>query len=145
MATSNVKRKEKENATNTLQFTLSSNLIIVDSTINGAGAKMILDTGAGATIVSKKAAERFGLEIAGTSCPGMGAGGDVQMDTVEIDSLVVGSVSHRNVKSMTMDLSSICGKLEEEVDGIIGYDILSSTRLTIDYPARQLVLQEAPA
>ena len=130
----------KHNATT---FTLSNNLIVVDATLNGVPVPMILDTGAAATIIGKKTADRLGLEKADQTCAALGAGGDVQMDSVKIDSLVVDAVTRRDITSMTLDLSSICERLGKDVDGIIGYDFLADARLSIDYPARQFVLEEA--
>lgn len=131
--------------TDPLDFQLKGNLIVVDAMINDSDVRMILDTGAGTTIVSKTAAKRLGLENAGTRCAGMGAGGDVQMETVRIDTLRVGAVTHSDMTSMAMDLSAICDKLEYEVDGIIGYDFLSGTRLAINYRVQQIELEEAVA
>ena len=82
-----------------IRFRMSDeNLIIIDASVNGNSVPMILDTGAGATVISKKAAK-------------------------------------------AMDLSSICEKLGDEVDGIVGHDFLSKTKLTIDYPEKLLYLE----
>jgi len=128
---------------NPLGFRLDNNLIIVDALINGNDVNMIVDTGAGATLVSHELAERLGLRKAGQHCGGMGAGGDVEMDAVEVASMTIGSVSLCDMTPLSMDLSPICDRLETNVDGVIGFDFLSQTRLSIDYSARQLVLEPA--
>ena len=125
-----------------IRFRLSEeNLIIIDASINGNSVPMILDTGAGATVISKKAAQTLDLKNAGDDVVGKGAGGDVELSPVEIDSLEIGSVTHKKFTGMAMDLSSICDKLGDEVDGIVGHDFLSKTRLTIDYPEKLIYLE----
>jgi len=126
----------------TVDFRLSNNLIIVDAAINGISAPMIIDTGAGRTIIDRAAAKIRSLYETGESCTGKGAGGDVELLSVEVDSLCVGSVNRRRFTSLTMDLSDLRDNFEHDVDGIVGFDFLSHLRLTIDYPARQLVLEE---
>ena len=134
--------KSKLSDNNPIRFRLSKeNLIIVDASINGNSVPMILDTGAAATVVSKKAAQRFALRTAGDDVVGKGAGGDVDLSPVKIDSLEIGSVTHENFTGMSMDLSQICEKIGNEADGIVGYDFLSNTKLTIDYPERSLLLE----
>ena len=125
-----------------IRFRLSEeNLIIIDASVNGNSVPMILDTGAGATVISKKAAKAMDLKKAGDDVVGKGAGGDVGLSPVEIDSLEIGSVTHNSFTGMAMDLSSICEKLGDEVDGIVGHDFLSKTKLTIDYPENLLYLE----
>ena len=137
-----VNNVQSEITSSTVDFRLSLNLIIIDATINGMIAPMILDTGAAATIIDREAVQKLGLKEARETIVGRGAGGDVEMASVEIESLSVGSVTHRGFTSMTMDMSEICGKLDDEVGGVIGFDFLSQLKLTIDYPARQLVFEE---
>ncbi len=128
--------------TDPMRFRLSKeNLIIIDVSVNGNSVPMILDTGAAATIISKTAARKFELKKAGDDIVGKGAGGDVGLSPVEIDSLKIGSVTHNSFTGMAMDLSEICEKIGNEVDGIVGHDVLSKTKLTIDYPEKLLYLE----
>jgi predicted aspartyl protease len=132
---------ESRFTTSTIAFRLSNNLIVVEAAINGVRLSMILDTGAARTVVSRAAVQTLGLKESTESCAGTGAGGDVSMSSADIESLSIGSVSQHGFTSMTMDMSEICEKLGDDIDGIIGFDFLSQLRLTIDYPARQLVLE----
>ena len=134
--------KSKLSNSNPIRFRLSQeNLIIIDVSINGNSLPMILDTGAAATIISKKAAQKFALRKAGGDVVGQGAGGDVDLSPVKIDLIEIGSVTHKSLTGMTMDLSQICEKIGDEVDGIVGHDFLSNTKLTIDYPEKLLFLE----
>ena len=127
----------------TVAFRLSNNLIIVEASINGVSASMILDTGAGRTVISQTKARSIGLSEGRESCTGRGAGGEVEMASANIDSLAIGSMSKHDFTSVTMDMSDLHEQLESEVHGIIGFDFLSEFKLTIDYPKRQLALQAA--
>ncbi len=124
-----------------MKFELVNNLIIVDATLNGSSVPMILDTGAAATIVSQKVAQELNLKKAEVTCEGMGAGGNVEFSSVEIESLLVDSVTHHGLTGMTMDMAEICKRIEYNVGGIVGHNFLSSTKLTIDYPGQRLFLE----
>ena len=123
-------------------YSLINNLIIVDANLNGTSIPMILDTGAAATIVSQKTAEELQLKQADVVCEGMGAGGNVGFASVEIETLSIGDVSNSGLTGMTMDMSEVCNKIDFEVGGILGYNFLSSTRLTIDFPAQELTIEK---
>ena len=128
-----------------LGFRLDNNLIVVEALLNDVEVKMILDTGAGATLVSHELVERLALQPSGESCDAMGAGGGVQLNRVNADSLTVGSVTVRDLTLMATDLSPIISRLEETVDGVVGFDFLSGTHLSIRYPEQQLFLKRAPS
>jgi predicted aspartyl protease len=125
-----------------LGFRLDNNLIVVDALINDSEVKMILDTGAGATLVSHDVVDRLELQQSGDACDAAGAGGDLKMDLVEADSLGVGPVTLFNVTLMAMDLAPIISRLEERVDGVIGFNFLSNLHLSIRYPEQTLLLEQ---
>ncbi len=127
-----------------IDFRLQSNLIVVDAELDGSDVSMILDTGAGSTVLSNDVVERLGLEKAGTSCAGLGAGGEVQMDTVRVTTFAVGPVRLNDLTPVATDLAAISDRIEEQIDGVIGFDFLRHTRLSIDYAAQQLVLEQSP-
>ena len=41
-----------------------------------------------------------------------------------------------------MDMAEICKRIDCDVGGIIGHNFLSKTRLTVDYAAQSLLLEE---
>jgi len=125
-----------------MKFELVNNLIVVDATMNGSTVPMILDTGAAATIISQDVAQELDLKKAEVTCEGMGAGGNVEFSSVEIESLVVDSVTHHALTGMTMDMAEICKRIDYEVGGIIGHNFLSSAKLTIDYTTQNILLEE---
>jgi len=129
-----------EQGSTAVGFRSRANLVIVDAIINGQVVPMVLDTGAGMTIVGDAAARRIGLNATNHACTGRGAGGDVDMSGARIDTFTVGSATHANLSCMVMDMSSLCEKIGADVQGIIGANFLSNYRLTIDYPQQRLAL-----
>ncbi|WP_161888029.1 retropepsin-like aspartic protease [Pontibacter russatus] len=115
--------------------------------LNGVPGNFILDTGAGATILEEKRKSAFRLESrlsdkkftgTGGSATGMqlSTGNRMKIGPLEIDdsSIYLVSLSHVNEAFQSMKL--------EEVDGIIGADILSAHRGVIDYSNLVLYLRK---
>ena len=123
-----------------VEFRFISGLIVVEAELNGIGVPMIVDTGAGATLVRPQLVKRLGLESSENTCNATGAGGDVYLKGVAIESLRLGSGRVDDMNAMSMDLSAIADRLDVPVEGVIGSDFLKNFRVAIDYPARTLTL-----
>lgn len=115
--------------------------------LNGVRGNFILDTGAGATILEEKRKSAFHLtsrksnkEFTGTGGGAMGmqlsTGNKMKIGQLEIinSSIYLVSLDHVNKAFQNMRL--------EEVDGIIGADILSAKRGVIDYSNLMLYLRK---
>lgn len=105
--------------------------IIVDATINGsARAKLILDTGAGATLISPRALAAAGVSLSRGTRMGKSRGiaKDAEVDVLQvaIDSLEVGGarVGRMLIASYDMDMP--------EVEGLLGQDFLGQFNVNID-------------
>lgn len=123
----------------TTGFDLRANLIVLDTLVNGSSRRFVLDTGAGGSIIASETAAELGLDEAEKSV-GRGAGGDVTLSAVRVDSLAVNGAELENLTCMTMDLADINARIGGGIDGILGYDFLSQFKVTIDYEARKLTL-----
>ncbi|HOP07801.1 MAG TPA: retropepsin-like aspartic protease [candidate division Zixibacteria bacterium] len=99
----------------------------------------LLDTGAGATIIDAEFAADLNLPSAG-SLPAKGATAYEQIEFVKIDSLLVGDLVLRDVKTGISDLEPlrIHGPGDVRFGGVIGYDFISQFPIMIDY-GRQLL------
>jgi len=105
--------------------------IVVDARINGgATTKLILDTGAGGTLISPRALAAAGVSLTrgarvGTS-RGVAKGVEVETVRVAIDSLEVGGarVGRMVVSSYEMDWP--------DVEGLLGQDFLGQFNVNID-------------
>ena len=124
----------------TVDFELKANLIILDAHINGHPARLVLDTGAGATLLGTALAERVGLEEV-QKLSAQGAGGEFSMSMVRVDSLAVGDVEVRDLTCMVGDIGGINDRLGGGIAGVVGYDFLSRSTIAIDYRARQVTFE----
>lgn len=119
----------------------------MDVSLNGVNGKFILDTGAGASVLEEKRKSAFSLEALKSKIMATGAGGGgigmqvsagntLQIGQLEIEnfSIYLMSLDHVNKAFLTMKL--------EEIDGIIGSDILTAKRGVIDYTNLILYLRK---
>ncbi len=73
-----------------------------------------------------------------------GAGGATPATPVQVESFTWGNIELKDLTLMEIALDRVCGLVDPTIAGIIGSDILSRFRFTVDYQARHLVL-ESPA
>ena len=105
--------------------------IIVDARVNGGPTvKLILDTGAGGTLISPRALAASGVSLTRGTRVGRSRGvakdAEVEVTQVVIDSLEVGGarVGRMVVASYDMDMT--------DVEGLLGQDFLGQFNVTID-------------
>ncbi|MCP5022574.1 MAG: hypothetical protein GY930_12475 [bacterium] len=98
---------------------------IVDVMVDGKGPyPMLLDTGAGTTVLSPRIAEATGISS--------------RMETVAIDDfLATGSIPCRVRK-----VDHLSRALGAHIEGILAYGVFEGMLLTYDYPAGQIRLQQ---
>jgi hypothetical protein len=113
--------------------------IIVDARVNGTtSAKLILDTGAGKTLLSPRVLAAAGVSLTRGTLPvrarGIASGTDVDVQLVLVDSIAVGEarVGRMVVSAYEMNMA--------DVDGLLGQDFLSRFRVTIDSSRGVVVL-----
>jgi predicted aspartyl protease/tetratricopeptide (TPR) repeat protein len=100
-------------------------------TINGKKVRAVLDSGAYATVLSRDAAERAGIDLngadvkTGSSSIGIGAK-PVKTWTVNIDSFSVGSETIQHSQMQVLD-----GKIGGDTDMLLGVDFLLAHRMFI--------------
>ena len=121
---------EPSGSTNEIRF-VPGRHIIVDARINGGPlVKLILDTGAGNTLISPRALAASGVSLTRGTRAGKtrGVAKDVEVEVtqVPIDSLEVGGarVGRMVVASYDMDMN--------DVEGLLGQDFLGQFNVTID-------------
>jgi predicted aspartyl protease len=112
-------------------------LILLKTMVNDEGPFVfVLDTGAGGTIVSPALAKKLDLKPDDNAKPAKatGAGGQIEIQFAEVNSIQVGSTRVAAIQVGIMDLGVVSNAIETELDGIIGYNFLKKFRLVIDYP-----------
>jgi predicted aspartyl protease len=108
--------------------------------------RFILDTGAGATVLDEKKKARFSLVTQKSKKVATGTGGGaIGMQVSAGNSLQIGPLEINNFSIYLMSLEHMNKAFEtmklEEIDGIIGSDILTSKRGVIDYTNLVLYLR----
>ncbi len=124
-------------------FDVVDGRIYVQARVNGRGPfRFAIDTGAsGLGRADKSLVSTLGLKTHGTS----GTSDGVQsatVDTVQLDSLELGGLSHKGLEVITRDYGSPM-KPEAAFHGILGRDFFADGLLILDYPTKTLSFSPA--
>ena len=106
--------------------------------VNDTTARLILDTGAGATVFEEKESEKFQLKSSDSDKQATGAGaGNITMKTTSVRKFKMANYSLDNFEVYLLNLDHVNIAFQqvgiEKVDGVIGADILTSGKAIIDY------------
>ena len=103
-------------------------------------AKLLLDTGAGGILVSRRVAEKAGLtRISDTSIRGIGDKGPAGGYLAVAPSIKVGGLEFQNCPIGVMDRRSVADE-----DGLIGADVFDDFLVDLDFAHQRLRLSELP-
>lgn len=118
---------------------LKTQHMAVQVKINGQGPfRLIFDTGAPVTLINNKVAKATGVFPKNFRAPLFAFFGS--MGQFKIKSLEIGALKVADVSAMVMDhptvgaISSVLGP----IDGIVGFNVFSRFRMTLDYQAKTL-------
>jgi len=118
--------------------------------INGVKGRFILDSGAGASVVHTAYAAKYGLNspTSDDNRTATGAGGHTAISRHPIDSLSLGGAVMDQKQVSIMDLGGVVAAIKaatgEEIDGVIGQDILTRHDAVIDISKQTLYLRTTP-
>jgi clan AA aspartic protease (TIGR02281 family) len=115
-------------------------LPVVDVSIDGKPARMVLDTGAQGVFLMPEAAERLGLhQDPLLRSHASGIGGSVEELAVMLDRVQLGTAALEHVPAAVLQQSlRIAGPVE--IDGLLGMSVLDRYDVEIDMNARRAVL-----
>ncbi len=114
--------------------------IYLEGEINGTPVNVLLDSGAGATVLDSSLAVSLGLESTGR-LPARGIGGTREFSFVKVDSYSAAGAGVRDQTLAVMPLSEeFYPSTGERIDMIIGYDFLSRFVTGIDYGRETITL-----
>jgi predicted aspartyl protease len=117
-------------------------LLLVPVRVNDDGPyEFILDTGAGTSILTPELARSLGIRSTGSK-KGHTAGGAVEVLLARVESLGVGAIRRENPDVAITDLRHLGRAVGAQVDGDLGYNFLKQFRLTIDFHASELRLED---
>jgi hypothetical protein len=126
------------NAQTPIEMIYHERLIFLKMRINERHeANFLLDTGASASAIDRKTAEKLQLPIAGSDQV-EGTAGVIEVGKTTVKSL---SLDQAKVKDLTVpsyDLSGVLTPPGMKIDGILGYDFLKHFRVRIDYDSRTI-------
>jgi tetratricopeptide (TPR) repeat protein len=108
--------------------------------LNDRSARLLLDTGAGGIMVSRKVAEKAGLTpISAVHFGGIGDKGLQSGYTAVADHIRIGELEFQDCVVAVSDKGSVADE-----DGLIGADVLGAYLIDIDLPGMQLKLSPLP-
>jgi len=112
---------------------------VIDATINGQQVGVLIDTGAGTSLIERSAARKLGLRT--MSVRGVrvfGVGGETQAEEASIDEFKIGDAIYRNFVTL------VAGEHESPggIALLLGYDFLSQMDVELDLPQKMMRLFE---
>jgi len=109
--------------------------LIVEAAINGVPLRLLVDTGAERTLITHAALARAGIDVsAGTPVQIRGVTGDAAAVVVSVPRL---DVAGTRVGPLPVIVHTIAG---QNVDGLLGRDVLDGFTVTVDAAARRATL-----
>ncbi len=124
-----------------LPFEELAGLLFLEARVDGEPCRMVLDSGAGMTVLDSDFAARLGLEEVG-ELPAGGAGGVGTIAVIGADSLELGGMLLEEPTMIAMDLSGFARALGGQWDGILGYEVFARLPVTVDYTAGLIRLHD---
>ncbi|MGE3840596.1 MAG: retropepsin-like aspartic protease [Vicinamibacterales bacterium] len=111
--------------------------IIVNLTVGAlTDVPFILDTASSSTVISEKLAERLSLACGGQRVT-MTQTGRRRLPTATLHTVRIGSISVNELPVLVTNLARIAG-IVDQVDGVLGQDVLQQFNYLIDYRERRL-------
>ena len=118
---------------------------VVLGNAGGIEVEVLLDTGAGVTVIESSLAEQLGLETAEAGSA-VGTGGrKIRVDIARGLALRLGDVELREIPAIVADLSAVRPERAGPPVVILGTQVFHELITDIDYPSRQLALHRRDA
>ncbi len=119
----------------------------VEVLINNQKATLILDTGASVSVFDENRIKKLvSRAIRSKGAEAAGAGGNgIEQKEILIENIILGFINMKDYNAAVMDLSHVNQSYKDigldEVDGILGGDILKFYDGVIDYSKKELALR----
>jgi hypothetical protein len=129
---------------------LTSNFFVIETKLADQRTyRFLIDTGSSVTLVSPEISKKFSIKPRDGDPVGKvrvrsAAGQDVELDSVIIKQIRLGTSTFNRVAAVTFDCSEISNHLGMPIDGILGFPLFRDTLFSLDYPAKRLVIAPYP-
>lgn len=134
--------QNKSNALVTVDIETDFNLIFLPITVNGNVTYMIVDTGAGFSVLDEAVAKEFGLTIENVRVMER-PGGEVRLGSISSLGFAVGNYSvQMPIAAANLSEGGFNDYIGRPCAGILGYDFISQYGFFIDYEKKQLSLYD---
>ena len=119
--------------------------ITVVGSLGGKPARLIVDTGAGATAIDSSLLKKYGLSLSSFSRKGGGVGtSTMRVTTVRTHNLSLAGLDLSSFKLVAFDLSHVRVGLAKKkvppIAGVLGADVFIRCRAVIDYARGCIIL-----
>ena len=111
--------------------------IILAGSVNGTATPMMLDSGAGATVIDRAFADQIGLK-GSQSISVRGASGDVAGQIASGVTLSVGGLKLTKLNVLILDMSDVARAIGRPIPVVLGREAFKAGTVTIDFPWRTI-------
>ncbi|QKZ14921.1 retropepsin-like aspartic protease [Spirosoma sp. KUDC1026] len=110
---------------------------VIEVQINGRICRLVLDTGAQSTLLSRRFAKQLGAKKLTEMTLSNYDGKNVPGSLLLLDSLILGGLTIKNLPAVAAGLSF------PGIDGLLGWDVLRQFAITIDYANQRFSLRRS--
>lgn len=123
-------------------FRLENNSIFVDGKVNGKPAKLLIDTGAGTSLLHAPFATSVGLEVGPMTEKIYGVAGEAPAGWTPVPTIQLGEAVFKDRRILATDMlkDKPPGARARE-DGILGAEFMNKLDAVISYPERRIFLR----
>jgi membrane-associated protease RseP (regulator of RpoE activity) len=111
--------------------------IVLQGNVNGTATSMMLDSGAGATVIDRAFADKIGLK-GSQSISVRGSSGDVAGQIASGVTLSVGGLKLTKLNVLILDMSSVARAIGRPIPVVLGREAFKAGTVTIDFPKRTI-------
>ncbi len=123
-------------------FRFENNSIFIDGKINGKPAKLLIDTGAGTSLLHIPSATAMGLEVGPLTEKIYGVAGEAPAGWTAVPTIQLGEAVFKDRRILATDmLKDKPEGTKAREDAILGADFMSKLDAVISYPERRIFLR----
>jgi hypothetical protein len=115
--------------------------IFIPALINGRPVKLLLDSGAGITVLDTGFATALGIRPGGT-LPVTGAGGEATMQLASNLKISLQSLSLGHITAGVIDLSAVAAEIGHPMPLILGKEVFNQLIIDIDFQQRKIAFRD---